>query len=108
MKAHKLLRLRRDGTMGPLFINKRQVIPVGEWLQAEDHPTKGYAHRPGWHACMGVVAPHLTMKGRIWCEVEIEDFVELKRPDSQGTKWFLAKRMKVVRQLDVTHENPFS
>lgn len=108
MRAYKLLHLRKDDSIGPLFINRRQVIPVGEWLQAEDHPTKNYAHRPGWHACMGIVAPHLSMNGRIWCEVEIEDFVELKRPKSQGTKWYLAQRMKVVRTLPgVRHENPF-
>jgi len=93
--------------MGPLFINRKQVIPIGVWLQAEDHPTKGYAHRPGWHVCMAVMAPHLTMKGRKWCEVEVEDYVELKRPAFQGTKWYIAQRMRVLKQLDVKHENPF-
>ena len=108
MKAYKLLRLRKNGTMGPLFINCRQVIPVGEWLQAEDHPTKGYAHRPGWHICPEIKAPHLTMKGRIWCEVEIEDFVEESLPALQGGNWYIAQRMRVVRQLPgVKHDNPF-
>jgi len=107
VKAYKLLKLRKNGTMGPLFINQRQVIPIGKWLQAEDVPTKGYAHRPGWHTCASITAPHLTMKGRIWCEVEIKDYEELKRPESQGTTWFLSKRMKVIRQLDAVHDNPF-
>jgi len=107
MKAYKLFRLRKDGTLGPLFINCKQRIPIGEWLPAEDHYRKGYAHRPGWHVCMDVMAPHLTMKGRVWCEVEIEDFVELKRPAFQGTKWYLAKKMRVVRRLDAKHDNPF-
>ena len=108
MRAYKLLNLRKDGTLGPLFINKKQVIPVDVWLKAEDHPTKGYAHRPGWHACAAIAAPHLTMKGRIWCEVEIEDFVELERPKQQGTTWLLAKKMRVVKKLKARHENPFS
>ena len=107
MRAYKLLKLRNDGTMGPLFINQSQRIPIGEWLEAEDHYRKGYAHRPGWHACKDLVAPHLKMRGRVWCEVMIKDFEELDRPESQGTKWFLAKKMKVVKQLDVEHENPF-
>lgn len=107
MKAYKLLRRRPNGTIGPLFINRKQIIPIGEWLEAEDHLTKGYAHRPGWHACKDVVAPHLKMGGRVWCEVEIEDYVELKRPESQGTKWYLAKRMKVVRKLKRRHKNRF-
>lgn len=57
--AYKLFRRRGDGSLGPLFINKRQRIPLGEWLQAEDHPTKGYAHRPGWHCGVAPSAPHL-------------------------------------------------
>lgn len=40
MKAYKLLRVRRDGSLGPLFINKQQKIIVGNWMEAEDHPTK--------------------------------------------------------------------
>lgn len=98
--AYKLLRLRRDGTLGPLFINRTQVIPVGKWLQAEDHPTKGYAHRPGWHTTSEPIAPHLSMKGRIWCKVRIEDYTSLKRPAAQGGEWLLAKKMKVLSRMD--------
>jgi len=97
-KAYKLLRLRKDGTLGPLFINRRQVIPVGQWLQAEDHPTKGYAHRPGWHCTAKPEAPHLSKKGRVWCLVEIEDYSEFRRPESQGGLWFLANHMRVIRE----------
>lgn len=94
--AYKLLRLRKDGTLGPLFINKKQVIPIGEWLPAEDHPTKGYAFRPGWHAARAPVAPHLSTKGRVWARVEVKDAQELKRPESQGGVWLLAKWMRVI------------
>jgi hypothetical protein len=97
--AYKLLRLRRDGSLGPLFINKAQVIPLGEWLEAEDHPTKGYARRPGWHVAPKPSAPHLSAKGRRWMKVEIEDFDELPRPQSQGGMWFIAKRMRVLEQV---------
>ena len=65
--AYKLLRVRRDLTLGPLFINRTQVIPIGVWLPAEDHPTVGYAHRPGWHAAPNPIAPHLSTKGREGC-----------------------------------------
>lgn len=94
--AYKLLRVRRDGTLGPLFINRKQVIPFGEWLKSEDHKTPGYAHRPGWHVAPTPHAPHLSLKGRVWCRVEIKDFTELKRPESQGGTWWLAKFMQVV------------
>ena len=93
--AYKLLRVRRDGTLGPLFINKRQVIPFGKWLRAEDHPTKGYAHRPGWHAAPRPHAPHLSLRERVWCKVHIRNFTELLRPERQGGKLWLAKWMMV-------------
>jgi len=108
MKAYKLLTKRKDGTLGPLFINRKQRIYQGIWMDAEDHPTKGYARRPGWHVCMDVMAPHLSMKGRIWCEVEIEDWVELKRPECQGTKWLIGNRMMIIKELPGRrHKNPF-
>ena len=97
MKAYKLMRLRKNGTLGSLFINKRDVIPIDVWLEAEDHPTKGYAHRPGWHCTFKPVAPHLSLKNRVWVEVEVEDFEVFERPINQGGRWILAKQMKVVR-----------
>lgn len=101
VRAWKLLRLRRDGTLAPLFINRKMIIPVEQWLQAEDHPTKGYAHRPGWHACSDPVAPHLSPKGRVWRQVELLDAVPIKRPKSQGSTWWLAKWMRVVPEPEV-------
>ena len=98
-KAYKLLRIRKsNNTLGPLFINKRQVIPIGPWMRAEAHRTKNFVFRPGWHCSPNPSAPHLGMKGRRWYEVEIRDFVPLKRPVSQGGTWYLAQRMRVVRE----------
>jgi len=97
--AYKLLKKRKNGTLGPLFINRRQVIPIGKWLQAENHPTKGYAVRPGWHTASKPEAPHLSMKGRVWAKVEIEDYEKLIRPQSQGGVWWLSKQIKIVGEL---------
>jgi len=102
MIAYKLIVKRVDGTLGPLFINRRQRIPLGIWLQAEDHKTKGYAHRPGWHTTSEPIAPHLKlMDNRVWVKVEIEDYIELKRPESQSGLWYLANKMKVIGEVDV-------
>lgn len=96
MTAYKLFKLRKNGTIGPLFINCKQVIPLNKWLPAEDHKTKGYAHRPGWHVAIKPFAPHLRQTGdRVWMEVEIFDATTLNRPVSQGGVWMLAKWMKV-------------
>ena len=99
MQAFKLVRMRKDGTLGSLFINRRSVMPVGEWMEALDCPTKGYAHRKGWHCLFKPVAPHLTTKGRVWVEVEVEDYETFKRPISQGGEWLLCNKMKVVRVI---------
>jgi len=104
LQAYKLLTLRKDGSLGPLFINRRQRIPIGEWLEAEDHPTRNYAHRPGWHAAPRPCAPHLSSKGRVWMKVEIRDYVTLTRPERQGGTWWLAKRMKVRGPVESEQE----
>lgn len=94
MKAYKLVKLRKDGSIGPLFMNARLRIPFDEWLEAGDHHKKGFAHRPGWHCCFKMEAPHLSEKGRVWCEVEVDDYSILERPESQGGKWILANKIK--------------
>lgn len=104
LTGYKLFRVRKDGTLGPLFINARQVVPVGEWLTAEDHPTKGFAHRPGWHAALRPVAPHLRQGGnRVWARVELQGTRLYDRPESQGGTWVLADRLRV---LEVLPESP--
>lgn len=96
MRAFKLFRVRKDGSIGPLFINRAQRVPLGEWLPAEDVPTKGFAHRPGWHAGASAGPCHLSERGRVWFEVEIEDYYRFPRPANQGGEWFIAQRMRVV------------
>lgn len=101
MTAYKLLRLRRDGTLGPLFVGRGQVIRVGEVLRARsDLPHPGLAHRPGYHCYARPEAPHLKTRlsngeRRVWCKVEIGDYTELRRPASQGGIWYLAQSMRV-------------
>lgn len=56
MIGYKLFHKRKDGTYGPLFINKKQKLVAGVYYAAGDYPTKGYAHRPGWHICSAPVA----------------------------------------------------
>lgn len=62
MIGYKLFRQRKDGTLGPLFINRRQRLTIGETYIAEEHPTKGFAFRPGWHICSEMNARILVRK----------------------------------------------
>ena len=100
MIAFKLVRKLKDGSLAPLFINKKFRFPIGEWLEAESHPTKGFVVRPGWHATLLKRAPHLSKKNRVWVAVEVEDYECYDRPASQGGVWVLAQRMKVQEIID--------
>jgi len=104
MKAYKLLRMKKDGKLYPLFINKTIATPIGEWMVAECHPTKGFAVRQGWHCCFQPVAPHLKKElasgeKRVWVECEVEDWEKYDRPESQGGAWILAQKMKIVKVI---------
>lgn len=99
MLAYKLFKQRKDGTLGPLFIGARQRVPVGLWLDAEDIPTQGYAHRVGWHCGLSVAPCHLSEKGRVWAEVTIKDHHSFPRPKNQGGEWVIAQQMRVNRIL---------
>ena len=100
MIAYKLIRQMQDGSLSPLFINKKSRIPVGEWLKAENHPTKGFAIRKGWHCTLKPEAPHLTKKGRVWVKVEVRDYEFYDRPLSQGGRWILAQEMRVLNKIE--------
>jgi len=100
MKAYKLFRKLKDGSIAPLFINKKQRLPIGQWIEAESHPTKGYVYRPFWHCTSLPSAPHLSMKGREWYVVEMRDFEPFQRPNNQGGLWFLAKNMRIIGKYE--------
>lgn len=101
MIAYKLFRLKPNGKITPLFIDKQRELPIGKWLDSEFIPTKGFAERQGWHCCLKPHAPHLKMdlksgEKRGWATVKIEDFKYYNRPESQGGTWVLADKMKIL------------
>lgn len=100
MIVYKLIRKLKDGRLSPLFINKKSRLPIGIWLEAEEHPTKGFSFRKGWHCTLKPFAPHLSNKGRVWVEVEVSNFELHSRPESQGGLWVLAQKMKIIRELE--------
>lgn len=129
--AYKLFRTLKThpGEIFPLFIDATTPVPVGVWIPAENHPTSGYAPRPGWHSGPLPLANHLLTKegkldpARIWAEVEIPDdedwqsvadesptgdirgevpvngFYRWKRPERQGGNWYISGAIKVNRIL---------
>ena len=102
-KAYKLFRIK-EGKLYPLFINRNKETVLGQWLEAECIPTKGFAVRKGWHCCFSPIAPHLKTElkngeKRVWVECEVKDFETYSRPESQGGEWILANSLKVNRIL---------
>jgi len=102
--GYKLLHVRKNGTLSPLFINKKQVIPLNTWMIAEDHKTPKFAHRPGWHICSEPNAPHIKLnpkcQKRAWFKVQFFKYETLNRPQSQGGIWFIAKYMKILEKIE--------
>ena len=101
MKAYKLFRVRKDGSISSLFINKHERYPLNKWLTAKSYPTKGFAIRPHWHCTSQPVAPHLSTKGRAWFEVEMKDYTEFSRPEQQGGLWYLANKIKIIKWAEL-------
>lgn len=105
MVVYKLFKQRADGSLGPLFINATLRVPIGVWMESEDHPTKGFAHRPGWHCTIKPEAPHIKKAPkngpkRVWCRVEIDGWTKpFERPEIQGGTWMLAERLKVIEVI---------
>lgn len=98
--AYKLMRLRKDGTLGSLFFKAEDRVPMGKWIWCDKTQIKkGYKTRPGWHTVPRPYAPHLSERGRVWVRVEIAYYEEFKKPECQGGVWYLAKRMKIIEKL---------
>ena len=92
-----MLKLRKDGTIGSLFINAKARLPIGKWMKAEPYRKKGYAYRPGWHVMTTMNAPHLKEEGRVWANVEVRGVKEMHRPESQGGTWLICNEMKITK-----------
>lgn len=93
--GYKLFRKRKDGSLGSLFINRKQRIRLDTWLPAGSYRTEGYAFRPGWHVCKTPNAPHLHMRDRVWKRVDVAYVSKIPRPKSQGGEWWISGWMRV-------------
>ena len=100
MKAYKLFEVKKDGSLGSLFIDKRSRYELGIEYKAGDYTKKGFAHRPGFHACSEPSAPHIKERdNRVWYVVELGDVEVFKRPKCQGGIWYLSDTMTLIARL---------
>lgn len=101
MIAFKLMRVNTDGTVSPLFIGRDRKYELDTWYDAESIQRNGFKFRPGFHCCSTTSAPHIKRElksgeTRTWVQVQISDFEQIKRPESQGGLWYIAKKIKFV------------
>lgn len=87
--GYKLFEMDTKGNLLPLFIDKNTPVPIGKWIRAENHPTNGFAKRPGWHVGadvpdapwlkaydgtdIGFYRPRFKHGKRVWCEIEFNN-----------------------------------
>ena len=97
MKAYKMVRIRKDATLGPMFVGCEEVFPVGSWITAHTNYKrkldKVYSKlgwlkfRPGFHFAELPYAPHIGIKDKdgvikwmhddtVWVECEVSDEID--------------------------------
>lgn len=113
--VYKKVRKGKDGKLYPLFIDKHREFVIGEWMQCEFHPTKGFAERSidsdvkigGWHCCFQPVAPHLadqlsSGEKRVWLKCLAKGRIyKYNRPESQGGAWLLVEYIKPLEVISI-------
>ncbi|MCG5526868.1 hypothetical protein LRF89_06695 [Halorhodospira sp. 9621] len=98
--GYKLMRRMGDG-YAPLYFCRSHRYQLGDWQEAVDGGRKrGYAHRPFFHICQAPDAPHIRLRApRVWLLCEFQPHQVFPRPSSQGGDWFLAKWMRLLREV---------
>tara|TARA_R110000868_G_scaffold61189_11_gene186075 strand:+ start:2773 stop:5160 length:2388 start_codon:yes stop_codon:yes gene_type:complete len=128
VKAYKLFRTdpNKPGELFPLFVNAKQSVKQGEWIDAEIGPMKdgkvkskigNLAMRPGWHGGDLPVATHIGGKtskdltgpnyrpdNQVWAEVEMPDDVDwqteaIKRADRNKKGDVVPRTAHITDQL---------
>lgn len=89
--AYKLFKLKKDGTLHPLYVDCQREMPLRQWLKAEagEQTERGkvksklgeLAYRPGFHTTALPLADHIGKRMQngelcqasdtVWCEVEM-------------------------------------
>jgi hypothetical protein len=103
MKAYKLMKKisSPEGvSYQSLYIGKPKRYKKRTWYTAEVNPTKGFSLRKGFHCSAKPSAPHIKPKENlVWVKVKIKNHYPFERPDSQGGLWYIAQRMKILKEV---------
>ena len=97
--AFKLFRIRKEGSIGSLFVEPTARHPIGTWIPAKAHSHKKLKFRKGWHALIHPNAPHLSKKNRAWYIVMVDNYEVIDRPKNHGGKWVIAQKLNIIGRL---------
>ena len=103
MKMYKIMRVKTDGMLYPIGVNRYRSYNVGEWYDAEHIESRKYKTKKGFY---GFEKPSSKRykeslrrgEKRVWVECETED-CELYYHPMDGETWMIAQRMKILRAL---------
>lgn len=125
MKAYKLLRIKKDGKLYPLYVNADIPTPLGVWLEAEcgertsDGKVKSklgnLCFRPGWHLSSLPYASHIGRKGdsgniefmnedHVWCECEYAidvDYQPLVNENGRNKNGIIIPKNAYMKEIPV-------
>ena len=131
--GYKLFRTdpKKPGELFPLFVNRNQSVPIGEWVPAEAGPlnelgrvkssigSNGMAYRPGWHAGDVPAATHIGGKSgpqtkvvdyrkpeEVWAEVEMPNDVDWQSVANANAK-ISKSGQPIAKTAEITDQIPF-
>ena len=103
MKMYKIMRVRSDGMLYSIGVNRNKPYDIDEWYTAEHIVSRKYKTKKGFY---GFEKPDneryktTLQRGdrRIWVECEVEDY-EFYHHVMDGATWVIAQRMRMIRAL---------
>jgi hypothetical protein len=127
VKAYKLF-IKKGGSLYPLFVNAKDKIPVGKWIEAEVGPMNQtgkvksklgpLAFRPGWHSGDMPIATHIGGKSdnklkapdyrpdnQVWAEVLVPSDVNWQAEAEKRAKRTKAGKI-LARTAHITDQIP--
>ena len=103
MLMYKVMRVKSDGMLYSINVNRRKPYNIDEWVTAEYILTKHYHDKKGFY---GFEKPDVTKykyklqrgERRVWVECEVSDYeIVYYAPDQ--VNWVIAQKMKIIRAL---------
>lgn len=103
MLMYKVMRIKSDGMLYSVNVNRNKPYNIDEWVNAEYILTKHYHDRKGFYGFEKPDSKKYKDKlhrgdRRIWVECEVADYEIVYNAHDQ-VNWVIAQKMKIIRAL---------